>query len=93
MNADDGKIIYSYEIAKKIADYLESKKKKIDFKNIFFDKDKILIFLKNSYILSIRINGEIEKISKLSSKIYSNPIFVKGSLIFFDKKNRLVISN
>ena len=93
MNADDGKIIYSYEIAKKIADYLESKKKKIDFKNIFFANDRILIFLKNSYILSIRINGEIEKISKLSSKIYSNPIFVKGSLIFFDKKNRLVISN
>ncbi len=93
MNIDDGKIIYSYEIAKKIAEYLESKKKKINFKNIFFANDRILIFLKNSYILSIKINGEIEKISKLPSKIYSNPIFVKGSLLFFDKKNRLVISN
>ena len=91
MDMNDGSIIYSYDINKKIADFLEIKKKSVEFKNLFIVNDKIFIFLKNSYLIKLNINGEIEQLEKLPAKIYSNPIFINDSIYYLDDKNKLSI--
>ena len=91
MDMNDGSIIYSYDINKKIADFLEIKKKSVEFKNLFIADDKIFIFLKNSYLIKLNINGEIEQLTKLPAKIYSNPIFINDSIYYLDDKNKLSI--
>ena len=45
MNMNNGKIQYSYNINKKIAQFLNIKKKKVQVKNIFLINDKLFIFL------------------------------------------------
>jgi hypothetical protein len=54
---------------------------------------KLFIFLKNSYVLEFKINGEIDNVIKLSSKINSQPIFVNKSILFFNNKNKIIILN
>ena len=44
--------------------------------------DKIFIFLNNSYILKFKINGNLDEIDKLPSKINTNPIFIDNSILF-----------
>ena len=88
-----GKIIYSYNINQKIAEFLNIKEKEVQFKNIFMANNKILIFLKNSFILKFNINGELEDVQKLPSKINSSPIFIDGSVLFLDFRKKLSIIN
>ena len=88
-----GKIIYSYNINQKIAEFLNIKEKEVQFKNIFMANNKILIFLKNSFILKFNINGDLENVQKLPSKINSSPIFIDGSVLYLDFKNKLSIIN
>ena len=54
---------------------------------------KAVLFLENSYYLQLSINGNIEKIAKLPSKINSNPIVVQEQLIFIDKSNKINFLN
>ena len=91
MNINNGKIIYSYDVNQMIANFLDTKKKKIEIKNIFFVNNKIMVLLKNSYVIYFNINGIVEDIFKLSSKINTNPIIINGSLLYFDFKNKLSI--
>ena len=88
-----GKIIYSYNINQKIAEFLNIKEKEVQFKNIFMANNKILIFLKNSFILKFNINGDLENVQKLPSKINSSPIFIDGSVLYLDFKKKLSIIN
>ena len=85
--------IYSYDINQKIADFVETKKKKADFRNIFLVNNKIFIFLNNSYVLKFFVNGNLEDIVKLPTKLNSNPIFVEGLLIFINQNNKISIIN
>jgi outer membrane protein assembly factor BamB len=91
MTINNGKIIYSYDVNQMIANFLDTKKKKIEIKNIFFVNNKIMVLLKNSYVIYFNINGIVEDIFKLSSKINTNPIIINGSLLYFDFKNKLSI--
>jgi len=91
MDLNSGKIIYSYDTNQQIADFLNIKKKKAEYKNFFIVNNKILIFLKNSYVLQFNINGKLEKASKLKLKMKSNPIFIDDKLIFLSTKKKLVI--
>jgi len=91
MNINNGKIIYSYDVNQMIANFLDTKKKKIEIKNIFFVNNKIMVLLKNSYVIYFNINGIVEDVFKLSSKINTNPIIINGSLLYFDFKNKLSI--
>ena len=91
MDLNSGKIIYSYDTNQQIADFLNIKKKKAEYKNFFKVNNKILIFLKNSYILQFNINGKLEKALKLKLKMKSNPIFIDDKLIFLSTKKKLVI--
>ena len=88
-----GKVIFSYDINKKISDYLNSKKEKVEFKSLMIADSKIFIFLKNSYVVKFNLNGTIDSISKLPEKINSNPIIVDSSLIFLNKKNKITVIN
>ncbi len=93
LNSENGNIVYSYNINQKIADYLKSKKKEVEVKNIMLINDKLFVFLKSSYVLKFNINGNLEEITKLKNKLNSYPILVDGSLIYLDKKNKLRIIN
>ena len=59
--------------------------------NIYLINDSIYIFLKNSYILKFNVEGKIKKIINLDEKIKTNPIFVNGSIIYFNQNNNLII--
>ena len=93
MNTDTGKIIYSYDLNRKIADFLNTKKKQISIKNFMILEGKIVVFLENSYILIFNINGNLEQIKKLPSRINTLPIIIDKSILYLDQKNRISILN
>ena len=93
MNLDDGKIIYSYDIGKKVAEFIRTKKKELEIKDFILANDNIFIFLKNSHIIKFNFSGEIKEIIKLPSKINSHPIIVRNYLIYLDKNNKLLMIN
>ena len=93
LNLKDKKIVYSHDINQKIAEFLNLKKKKVEPQSIFLVNNKIFIFLKNNYLIIFNINGELEEIRKLPSKIHSNPIFINNSIFYLDQKNRLLVLN
>jgi amidophosphoribosyltransferase len=49
--------------------------------------------LKNSYYLQYNLDGKLLNIKKLPSKINSYPIFIRGSILYLDFKNRLSVIN
>ena len=69
----------------------EIEKKRVEYKNIYLINDSIYIFLKNSYVLKFNVEGKIKKVIKLNAKIKTNPIFVNGSIIYFNQNNNLII--
>ena len=87
------KIIYSYNINQKIADFLNIKKKKINVKNIMMINSKLFVFLNNSYILKFSLKGSLEEINKIPSKINTNPIFANDQMLFISHKNKINILN
>ena len=92
MNLENNKILYSYDLSKKISDFINLKGN-LDVKNFMFINNKLFIFLKEPYIISSSLNGEIEDMIKLSTKVNSSPIFVDKSLLYLDRNNRLLIFN
>ena len=93
LNLNTGKIIFSHDINKKISSFLNTKKKKAEFKNIMMINNKIYIFLVNSYVVVFDLKGKITKIVKLPSKLNSDLILIKDTMIFFDFKNKVSIIN
>ena len=93
MDLIDGKIIYSYDLNRKISEFLNTKKKMAKFRSLIMANSKIYVFLNNSYYLKMDLNGDIEAIKKIPSKLNSDPILINGSLFFLDQKNRLNIFN
>ena len=91
INLNNGEIIYSYNINQKIAEFLNTKKKKVEFMKILMANNSILIFLKNSYVVKFDVNGNIKEIFKLPIKMNSNPKIINNSLIYLDKKNKIII--
>ena len=69
------------------------KSKKVELKTIMIANNRILVFLKNSYILKFNLKGEMIDIIKLPTKINSKPIFIDSSLLYLDKNNKLSIVN
>ena len=86
------KIIYSYNINNKIADFLNLKKKNVSFFAFRLVENSLMIFLTNSYVLNFKINGELKEIYKLPKKIHSEPVIIQGSLIYLEKKNKLILN-
>jgi outer membrane protein assembly factor BamB len=93
LNILSGNIIYSYDINTKIAEFLNTKKKEADIRNIMIANNKIFVFLKNSYVIKFNIKGTIAEINKLPTTPNTQPMFIDNSLYFLNKKNKLVIIN
>ena len=93
VQVSSGKIIYSYEINQLISDYLNIKKKKVNINLIRLINNQIFVFLDNSYVVKLSIDGSIKEIFKLPRKINSNLIFIENSLIYLNNKNRIIILN
>ena len=93
MSLKTGEIIYSLNINEEIAKFLNTKKKKAEFLNIFMVNNEIFIFLKSSYVLKFNVNGNLKDIKKLPTKINSYPIFINKFILFINNKNKLSILN
>jgi hypothetical protein len=65
--------------------------KNAEIKNLFILNNRLFIFLKNSYLLNFNINGKLEDINKLPSKINSSPIIIDDSILFLDTKKKITI--
>jgi len=89
LNLNNGQIIYSYNINQSIADYLNIKKKKVEFKSFYIVNDDLYVLLKNSYFLIFNIFGELKKVIKLPSKIKSFPVFINNSIFYLNTKNKI----
>ena len=89
LNLKNGKIIYSYDINEEISNFLNTKKKEIQIKDILVANNKIFIFLNNSYFLKFNISGKLENVNKLPTKINTQPILINGSLLYLDNKNQI----
>ncbi len=87
------KVVYSIDISQMVAEYYETKKKSINIKSAAILNNDLYIFLKNSYFIQFNVLGKIEDIYKFKSKINSDPIFVNDSIMYLDKKNKLIIVN
>lgn len=88
-----GNIVYSYNLDEKIAEFLDTKKKNALFSHIFIINNQLNIFLKNSYLLKLDLKGSLKEIKKLPSKIQSDPIVMKGSIIYLDNKKKINFIN
>ena len=92
INIKDGKVIYSYNIKDKINNF-SKKKFKENINSMILANNDLYIFTDKSKVLRFSINGEIENIYKLPSKVKTTPIIVKNSLLYLDTSNRLSIIN
>jgi outer membrane protein assembly factor BamB len=90
---NNGKIIYSYDINQLISDFLNTKKNEVEFKTLMLANNQIFIFLENSYVIKLNLNGTLDKIDKLPTKINSLPIFISKSIIFLNNKNKISVIN
>ena len=88
---DNGKILYSLDIAQKIAEHVNSKKKTIFINSFSVINDQLFVFLKNSYLVKFTKIGRTSEIIKLPTKLNSQPIFIEEKILFINNKNNLVI--
>ena len=88
-----GKINYSIDIGLEIANYLNSKNKTIQIKSMSILNSNLFIFLNNSYVVQFNKIGNIKKINKLPDKLGTFPIFISKSIMYLNKKNKLVVVN
>lgn len=86
----NGKIVYSEDINQIVSDFYNTKKKNLEIKYFLLANNKLLIFLKNSYMITVNLYGKIEKINQLPSKILSYPIIINGSILYINSKNKIV---
>ena len=91
INLRNNEIIYSLNINQQVAKFLNTRKKNLKFKNFMLLNNELFIFLENSYVLNLNINGELKKVYKLPSKIYTSPIIIDNSILYLNLKNRLIL--
>tara|TARA_X000001036_G_scaffold29593_1_gene24419 strand:+ start:998 stop:2320 length:1323 start_codon:yes stop_codon:yes gene_type:complete len=88
-----GKILYSIDIDRNIANFLDTKKKSVNIKSLAIINNDLFLFLNNSYVVKFSADGKIKDIVKLSFKLNSLPIFIEDSIIYINNKNKLIITN
>ncbi len=93
LNLNDGKILYSHDINQQLSEFLNTKKRKVDYRNFMIINSKIFIFLKNGYVIKLNINGELEKVDKFLNNFKSKPIIIDGKMIYLNSNNKILIVN
>ena len=89
----NGNILYSYDLDQKVSEYFKIKKKNLKIKNIIMLNNEIFIFLKNSYVLILGINGSLKEIRKFPSSVYSQPILIDNKILYLNKNGKIFIVN
>ena len=93
INLSTGGVNYSLDISSEIANFLDTKKKLIYIKTLSLLNNNLYIFLDNSFYVKFNPAGKILDIEKLPANLGSYPIFINNSIMYINKKNRLVIVN
>lgn len=88
-----GKIIYSYDLNQKVSDFFNIKKKYLKINNLMLLNNEIFIFLKNTYVLKLSIDGTLKEVRKFPSTINSKPIIIDNKIFYFDKKGKIFVIN
>ena len=92
MNLKNTEIIYSHDLNKKLSDFKKIKRN-LEIKNLMLVNSNIFLFIKNSHIVKLDIKGNLLEVTKVPSNLNSQPIFIDNSLLYLDKKNKLLIVN
>ena len=92
MNLKNTEIIYSHDLKKKLLEFKKIKRN-LEIKNLMLVNNNIFLFIENSHIIKLDIRGNLLKITKVPSNLKSQPIFIENSLLYLDKKNKLLIVN
>jgi outer membrane protein assembly factor BamB len=93
INIKSGKVKFSININKEIADFLNTEEKSVSIKSLEILNNNLYLFLENSFIVKLSSKGILQSVSKLKSKINSFPIFINGSILYLNTKNQLVRFN
>ena len=93
VDLEQAEIVYSYDINEQISKFLDIKKKKAEFKNIFIGNNHIFIVLENSFSLKFNLTGDLEEIQKLPRKISSELIVANGNIMYINSHGRLSVIN
>ena len=93
LSTQTGKVIYSLNISEEIGDFLNIKSKQIFIKSLIIVNSKLSIFLQNSYLTQLDVNGKVTSVDKLPQKLNSFPIFINDSILYLNNKNKLIILN
>ena len=65
----------------------------IYIKTLSMLNNNLYILLENSFYVKFSPNGKILAVEKLPAKMASYPIFINDSILYINKKNKLVIVN
>ena len=93
IDLDSRRLNYSIDIGNEIAKFLKSKQKPINIKFLSILNNNLFIFLNNSYLVNFNANGKINGINKLPSKLETQPIFINDSILYLNKRKKLMIIN
>ncbi len=93
IDLDSGRLNYSIDIGNEIAKFLKSKQKPINIKFLSILNNNLFIFLNNYYLVNFNANGKINGINKLPSKLETQPIFINDSILYLNKRKKLMIIN
>ena len=91
INLANAEILFSKDVNFQVAKFLNSKKKTVNFKNMMLLNNEIFLFLKNSFVLQFKKDGQLQEIKKLPTKINTFPILIESSILYLNFKNRLII--
>ena len=84
-------IIYSLNLNNVLKDNMLKKKFKFDPFKFKIVNNNLFIFLKDSNLLKLELNGNFREIADINSKINSNILFVNNSIFFLNSKKKLII--
>ena len=90
-NLNNNEIIYSYNINKKIDNFLKKIKSKSQIIDFLILNNKIYIILKNSNVVKLSLQGKIENYFKLPSKVNSKLLIINDSIFYINKNKKFVI--
>ena len=93
VNLKNNQIIYSYDM-KKYIQKINKKNSNLKYSlQMMILNNEIFLFINNSYILNIDLNGKFRSLNRLKLKTNTFPISIENALYYLDKKNKLIILN
>ncbi len=93
VNLKNNQIIYSYDM-KKYIQKINKKNSNLKYSlQMMILNNEIFLFINNSFILNIDLNGKFRSLNRLKLKTNTFPISIENALYYLDKKNKLIILN